>query len=423
MSTPPSSSSSSSASVLILDYTLTLIPGLPNDVAALILSFIPYSYHSRLKLTCKSWRLFLTPSLNSLLLSLRRLNRLSHLLCIFPQDPSISPPFLFDPHNLAWSQLPTAPPDPHSYGLCNFSALSIGPHLYVLGGSLFDTRSFPIDRPSASSSVSRFDFTTGSWEPLAPMLHPRGSFGCAAVPDYDAILVAGGGSRHCVFGAAGSRMTSVERYDIRRNKWVELDRLPGLRAGCAGFFVGERMEFWVMGGYGEGRTIGGVLPVDEYCRDAAVMDLKSAGDGGVAGKWMEVGDMWEEGERVRVGKIVVVEDGERPGRPAVFMLEGNDIFRYDMASNQWRGETHVPNTAPHNSAFGFVVLDGELHVMTLLNAVNSTETRRKRHHKRAGKLYIRIYHPKKKTWRFLTTKSPFPYPLDFNTAVMCSVHL
>lgn len=97
--------------------------------------------------------------------------------------------------------------------------------------------------------------------------------------------------------------------------------------------------------------------------------------------------------------------------------------RYDMASNRWWKESHVPKKAPHNSSLGFVVLDGELHVMTLLNAVDSTETQRKRHHKRSGKLYIQIYHPKKKTWRFLTTKSPFPRPLDFNAAVMCSVRL
>lgn len=137
-------------------------------------------------------------------------------------------------------------------------------------------------------------------------------------------MVAGGGSRHCVFGAAGSRISSVERYDVERDQWVELDRLPGLRAGCVGFVVEERMEFWVMGGYGEERTIGGVLPVDEYCRDAVVMELKSGGDGG---KWMEVGDMWGERERVRVGKIVVVEDEEGPGRPGVFMLKGHHILR------------------------------------------------------------------------------------------------
>ncbi|KAE7997782.1 hypothetical protein FH972_002386 [Carpinus fangiana] len=411
-------SSSSSSSV---DETQTLIPGLPNDVASLILYLIPYCYHARLRPTCRSWRVFLTPSSNKSLLALRRRNRTaSTLLCIFPQDPSISSPFLFDPHNLAWSSLPTAPPDPHCYGLCNFAAISLGPHLYVLGGSLFDTRSFPIDRPTASSSASRFDFVTGLWELLSPMAHARGSFACAVVPGSEAIIVAGGGSRHCVFAAAGSRISSVESYDVERDQWVELDRLPGLRAGCVGFVVEERMEFWVMGGYGEERTIDGVLPVDEYCRDAVVMELRSGDDGG---KWRAVGDMWGDRERERVGKIVVVEDEEGRGRPGVFMLEGHHILRYDMASNRWRKESQVPKKAPHNSSFGFVVLDGELHVMTLLNAVDTTETRRKQHHKMAGKLlYIQIYHPKKKTWRFLTTKSPFRL-LDFNAAVMCSVRL
>ncbi|KAM2054077.1 hypothetical protein FF1_003644 [Malus domestica] len=86
------------------------------------------------------------------------------------------------------------PCNPHVYDLCNFTSLSIGPHLYVIGGSLFDTRSFPIDRPSQSFTVFRFDFSTSSWDFLAPMLTPRGSFACAVVPNSGEILIAGGGS-------------------------------------------------------------------------------------------------------------------------------------------------------------------------------------------------------------------------------------
>jgi hypothetical protein len=37
--------------------------------------------------------------------------------------------------------------------------------------------------------------------------------------------------------------------------------------------------------------------------------------------------MWGDRERVRVGKIVVVEDEEGLGRPGVFMLKGNHILR------------------------------------------------------------------------------------------------
>ncbi|KAJ9172057.1 hypothetical protein P3X46_015344 [Hevea brasiliensis] len=415
---PSSSSSSASPPLLSIDECLTLIPGLPNDIAAQILSMVPYSRHSRIKCTCKAWYAFLS---SKTLITLRHhLCHHTHLLCIFPQDPSISSPYLFDPQNLAWRPLPPMPCNPHVYGLCNFTSISLGPNLYVLGGSLFDTRSFPMDRPLPSSSAFRFNFVDSSWDQLAPMLSPRGSFACAAIPSLGQIIVAGGGSRHTLFGAAGSRMSSVERYDVGRDEWVAMDGLPRYRAGCVGFLVGsgEEREFWVMGGYGESRTISMMFPMDEYYKDAVVMDVKKNG----CGKWRDVGDMWREGERARLGKIVVVEDCDWD-RPGVFMLDNNDIFRYDMVSNSWQNESAVPRKAPCNSSCGFVVMDGELHVMTLLKGGDSTESRRSRQQKRAGSIFIQIYHPRKKTWRSLITKPPFHCPLDFNTAVLCTIQL
>ena len=47
-----------------------------------------------------------------------------------------------------------------------------------------------------------------------------------------------------------------------------------------------------------------------------------------SGAWREVGDMWGNGERVRVGKIVVVDDN---GCPMLFMLDANEILRYFYA--------------------------------------------------------------------------------------------
>nr|GMD15514.1 F-box/kelch-repeat protein OR23 [Ipomoea batatas] len=399
--------------------TLTFIPGLPNDLAALILLFIPYSHHSRLKCVCKSWRLlFASKSLISLRYKLLPPRRFSHLLCIFPEDPSITSPCLFDPHNLAWCLLPPMPCNPHGYGLCNFTSIAVGPHLYILGGSLFDTRSFPLDIPCPSSSAFRFDFATLSWESLSPMITPRGSFACAAVPNSDKILVAGGGSRHTVFGAAGSNVSSVEMYDIGKDEWVPLDGLPGFRAGCVGFFVGngEDREFWVMGGYGNSRTISNVLPVDQYYRDAVVMELKNGG------KWKEIGDMWEEGERGRLGKIVVLEDEARDA-PAIFMLEKSTIFRYHRTPNRWLKETSLPKKSSNDKSIGFVALNGELHVMTALNGTNLTQCQSSRQHKRPATLLTQIYHPKKKLWRSFTTKSPFHLPLDFSTAILCTVRL
>ncbi|KAF8392247.1 hypothetical protein HHK36_022589 [Tetracentron sinense] len=310
------------------------------------------------------------------------------------------------------------PCNPHVYGLSNFISTSIGPHLYVLGGSLFDTRSFPIDRPCPSSAIFRFDVSTSSWDLLSPMLSPRGSFACAPVPNSGQILVAGGGSRHAMFGAAGSRMSSVERYDVGRNEWAALDGLPRFRAGCVGFLVGdgEEREFWVMGGYGESRTVSGVFPVDEYYRDGVILELKNGG------KWREIGDMWEEGERRKLGNVVVVDDGEDGEMPAIFMLDGSYIFRYDLTLNRWQKESSIPRKTHTDSSYGFVALDGELHVMSFLNGIDSTEIRRTRQ-KRVASLFIQIYHPTKRTWRYLTTKSPFQSPLDFKTAVMCTIRL
>ncbi|KAM1539375.1 hypothetical protein COP1_003979 [Malus domestica] len=102
-----------------------------------------------------------------------------------------------------------------------------------------------------------------------------------------------------------------------------------------------------MGGYDESRIISRVFPVDEHYRDAVVTELKN-GNGGC--RWREVGDMWEAGERVRLGKIVVVEDGDDCGGPAAFMLDQNVIFKYDMASNRWCKESRIPRQAPCNSA-------------------------------------------------------------------------
>ncbi|KAH1159294.1 hypothetical protein AAZX31_11G163700 [Glycine max] len=150
------------------------------------------------------------------------------------------------------------------------------------------------------------------------MLSPRGGFACAVVSARGSIYVAGEGLRHTMFEVVGSRIRSVEQYEVGRDQWVPMENLPGFRAECVGFVEEEGREFWVMGGYGESKTISGVFSMDEYYKDAVVMGVES-------GAWREVGDMGGNGERVRVGKIVVVEYN---GCPMIFMLDGNEILRY-----------------------------------------------------------------------------------------------
>ncbi|KAF8038321.1 hypothetical protein BT93_B0992 [Corymbia citriodora subsp. variegata] len=99
------------------------------------------------------------------------------------------------------------------------------------------------------------------------------------------------------------------------------------------------------------------------------------------------------------------------------------MYRYCMVANHWRKESSVPTKAPCNCSFGFVALDGELYVMTLLNGNDLAESRRSRFSRRGGALFVQVYCPRKKTWRTLVAKSPLLCPLDFRTAVMCTIHL
>ena len=97
---------------------------------------------------------------------------------------------------------------------------------------------------------------------------------------------------------------------------------------------------------------------------------------------------------------------------SVFLLQ----CRYDLASNRWSLESRIPRKPPCNSSLAFIVLDWELYVITFWKSAERLD-------KRAGRLFIQIYHPQQKTWRSIITKSPFRYHLDFNAAVMSTVHL
>ncbi|CAL9158293.1 F-box/kelch-repeat protein OR23-like isoform X1 [Musa acuminata AAA Group] len=429
-----SASASSCSSFAIETLTLNatgggaLIPGLPDDIAELILASLPYSHQSRLRVISRSWRALLTPLV---LFPLRRRLRLPchHLLALFPADPSITPPCLFDAATAAWAPLPRMPCNYHRYGLSNFVPVALGHHLYVLGGSQFDARFYPLGHPIASAAAHRLNLAAPpplSWERIPDMLLPRGSFACAPLRpsenggdgDEGRIIVAGGGSRHSMFPLEGNRMSSVECYDVKEGEWRMRKGLPRDRAGCVGFLVkrdaGEEEEFWVMGGYGDYRTVSGVVPADVYYKNAMVLGLKS-------GKWREVEDMWEEGQRRKLGAVAPL-DGEDGQVKEIFMLDSNNIFRYEFALNRWTKESSLPRKIPLNGSCGFVAMNGELYVLTTLIQCQNTSDQRRVSKKRLT-IEIQIYYPRKKRWRFLTTNPPFNRLINFKAAVTCTIQL
>lgn len=217
-----------------------------------------------------------------------------------------------------------------------------------------------------------------------------------------------------MFPSEGSRLSSVERYDVRAGEWRADEGLPKHRAGCVGFVVKqtderEEDEFWVMGGYGDYFAIADVVPASVYYRDAVVLGLRS-------GKWREVGDMWEAGERYKLGSVVAIDggDGQAPG---VYMLDRSLIFRYDFASNRWWKESGLRRKISEDEPCSFVAMNRELYVMTSPK-YDPQGTPKKR-----PSLDIQVYNPKKRKWRFLRTCPPFEYPIDLKSAVSCTIRV
>eukprot|EP00250_Pteridium_aquilinum_P002744 c12961_g1_i1 orf=590-1609(+) len=297
----------------------SIVPGLPDDLARLCLAFVPLCHHGRLKVICKTWRATFS---SKFLLNIRsQWKKTEEFLCIFRNDPSHTRGEIFDPRSVAWALLPRMPCDPSTFWLSNFHCAAVGMGLLVIGGSLFDARSYPIDKPLASSAVFKYDPSCGRWGRLSNMRVPRGSFACGVSDDF--IIVAGGGSRHTTLPSEGNRVSAVERYEVKDNEWHFVEGLRSIRAGCVGFLY--QGEFWVIGGYGGSRTIAGILPADEHYRDGEILDLKT-------GRWRYLQPMWEEGERRQLGMVAVIDSEDSSG---IFMLEDSTIFRYNVSANIW----------------------------------------------------------------------------------------
>lgn len=364
----------------------SIVPGLPDDLACLCLAFVPLCHHGRLRVICKAWRAAFS---SRFLLNIRsQWKKTEEFLCIFRDDPSVASGEVFDPRCDAWTLLPPMPCDPSTYGLSNFHCVAAGSDILVIGGSVYDARNYPIDKPIASSAVFKCDPLRGAWERLPNMRVARGSFACGVSNEF--VIVAGGGSRHITLPSEGDRVSTVERYDIKDNEWRFMEGLRSIRAGCVGFLY--RNEFWVIGGYGGSRTIAGVLPADEHYRDGEILNLKT-------GTWRHLQPMWKEGERRQLGIVAVINTEDSAG---IFMLEGSTIFRYDVCANVWIQESVLPRKALGKASRRLVALDGELFVYSEDRDQSPSPTGKLR-------LLFQVYHPKRKSWRVVSTQPRLLY--------------
>ncbi|KAI3840832.1 hypothetical protein MKW92_015698 [Papaver armeniacum] len=261
---------------------------------------------------------------------------------------------------------------------------------------LVDQFFFIIDRfrwrPTPSSSVFRLDVCKfRTWERLAPMISPRGYFACIGKTKCREILVAGGGSRHAMFSAAGRKVNSVECYNVTQMSCLM----------C--WFFGLKGRTNGVWGYGEPRTVSVVFPVDEYYKDGVISELKNGGNWEMEGNWGE----WE---RRKLGNVVVVDGGTNRDMPMVFMLDENDIFRYDNSSNRWVKESSIARKSPIDSSFGFAALNGDVHWSLQKPKATSPQEMCFAFHSNLL--------PQEESMEISGNKDTFPIPLDFKTAVV-----
>ncbi|KAL3848882.1 hypothetical protein ACJIZ3_010764 [Penstemon smallii] len=104
----------------------------------------------------------------------------------------------YNPSNNSWNRVTSIPGHGQNLVLKDFAMVSIGYHIYVIGGRLcckfFGQNSDNIVEalidPMVLSCVRRYNVRTGSWDLCAPMNTPRFNFACTVADDK--IYVAGG---------------------------------------------------------------------------------------------------------------------------------------------------------------------------------------------------------------------------------------
>lgn len=326
-----------------------LIPGLPDDMATLCLARVPSWHHSHTKLVSKIWNRFFHS--NDLLTVRRACSVTDDWLYVFSSDPSVTPAEAYNPVTKKWRKLSLMPTDPFTYGLTNFMCVVIENEILIIGGVLFDTRSYPSDVPVASKRVYKYDALRNTWKRMADMNEARGSFACGLIGPKK-VMVSGGSSRHAQFSGGGDRLDSAEIYDLGTNTWEKVASMNRVRANCVGFVVGENSEvnFLVIGGYGESRTIDGIVTIDVYYRDVESFSLST-------GKWTNLGNMWHHLENWRLGLGVVAYLENK-----LYTLRGSILLYYDSGSNTWRQETNLGRAENMPTFFG---LEGELYIVSM----------------------------------------------------------
>ncbi|XP_003466447.1 kelch-like protein 34 [Cavia porcellus] len=213
----------------------------------------------------------------------------------------------FDVYNHRWRSLTQLPAPLLGHSVC-----TVGNFLFVLGGEtpLGSTSTLIADESRVvTAQVHRYDPRFHVWTVVPAMKEARAYFWCGVVGE--TLLAVGG------LGTSGEALSSVEVYDLRRDRWMVGTELPRSLHGHAGA-VGDRGIVYISGGKA-GRSEGGA---------SSLRDLYALGPGEQV--WSKRAPM----STARFGHHLAVLRG------AVFAFLGryepfSEIERYDPGTDQW----------------------------------------------------------------------------------------
>ncbi|XP_006258906.1 kelch-like protein 34 [Alligator mississippiensis] len=272
-------------------YTQSEVP-LPASVKCLIIKAI--NYHSFV---------FKQPLLQDKSTTLR--NQKTQIILLgggTANEGLVSDVVAFDVYNHKWRTLTQVQDRLQHHNMC-----VIGNFLYVLGGEIESSQSETKTDPSLSvtSGVHRYDPRFNKWTQITGMLEKRCQFSCCVLGNN--IFAIGGR------GENGSLHSSVEVYNITRDKWTKVVELPCKVHGHASTVC--KNTIYLSGG----------KSMEQTNTSKDVYSLST-----VEGQWMKQAPM----SIARFGhQMATIRD-------AIFTFLGlyepfSEIERYDPSENQW----------------------------------------------------------------------------------------
>lgn len=216
---------------------MSLIPGLPNDVAQLCLAKVARVMLPKLRFVCTSWkRLCESKEFHDLRLEVGSAEAWIYVL---PEKPPGAPFKAFSPHTNKWHELPPIPRLSEDASWQGFACVALGSTLLLMGGihQNFDMATEGYSSGVVSGDVIVYNACTNQWSRAASMNTPRSWFAAAVIGD--SVYVAGGQGKDRF-------LNSVEVFDSKKNSWSYVPSMICVRSSCYGLAL--HGKFWVIGG-------------------------------------------------------------------------------------------------------------------------------------------------------------------------------